>query len=122
MGSDCMNITFLIGNGFDLNLGLKTSYSDFLQVYKEIKPTDSEVIKKFKQDILQDEQQWSNAEEQFGKYTEEFYNSDFTAEQYCECHEDFCANLAEYLEDEEDGICYGISREKVVEFVESFVL
>ena len=28
-----MYITFLIGNGFDLNLGLKTKYRDFLEVY-----------------------------------------------------------------------------------------
>lgn len=24
-----MNITFLVGNGFDINLGLKTKYTDF---------------------------------------------------------------------------------------------
>lgn len=29
-----MNITFLIGNGFDRNLGLDTTYSDFIKVYK----------------------------------------------------------------------------------------
>ena len=29
-----MNITFLIGNGFDRNLGLATSYSEFVKVYK----------------------------------------------------------------------------------------
>ena len=34
-----MNITFLIGNGFDLNLGLATAYSDFVKYYKE---TDAE--------------------------------------------------------------------------------
>ena len=28
-----MNITFLIGNGFDVNLGLKTLYSDFYDTY-----------------------------------------------------------------------------------------
>ena len=28
-----MNITFLIGNGFDLNLGLKTTYHNFLDYY-----------------------------------------------------------------------------------------
>lgn len=34
-----MNITFLIGNGFDLNLGLATACSDFVKFYKE---TDAE--------------------------------------------------------------------------------
>ena len=28
-----MNITFLVGNGFDLNLGLKTKYTDFYPSY-----------------------------------------------------------------------------------------
>lgn len=29
-----MNIVYLIGNGFDLSLGLKTSYSDFIRWYE----------------------------------------------------------------------------------------
>ena len=28
-----MKVVYLIGNGFDLNLGLKTSYSDFYTYY-----------------------------------------------------------------------------------------
>ena len=28
-----MNITFLIGNGFDIKLGLKTRYTDFYPIY-----------------------------------------------------------------------------------------
>lgn len=28
-----MNVTFLLGNGFDLNLGLLTSYKDFYSYY-----------------------------------------------------------------------------------------
>ena len=32
-----MNITFLIGNGFDLNLGLATAYSDFVKYYTQKK-------------------------------------------------------------------------------------
>ena len=40
-----MNITYLIGNGFDLNLGLKTSYTDFFTCYKETNEGDvKEVI------------------------------------------------------------------------------
>lgn len=35
-----MNITFLIGNGFDLNLGLKTSYKDFYKYYISKEPKD----------------------------------------------------------------------------------
>ena len=35
-----MNITFLIGNGFDLNLNLNTRYSDFYKYYIENDPQD----------------------------------------------------------------------------------
>ena len=35
-----MNITFLIGNGFDLNLGLKTGYTDFYKYYIQQLPDD----------------------------------------------------------------------------------
>ena len=35
-----MNITFLIGNGFDINLGLKTRYTDFYPYYLKKKHDD----------------------------------------------------------------------------------
>ena len=28
-----MNITYIIGNGFDINIGLKTSYESFINYY-----------------------------------------------------------------------------------------
>lgn len=31
-----MQILYIIGNGFDLNLGLKTSYKDFYDHYKSV--------------------------------------------------------------------------------------
>ena len=34
-----MNVTYIIGNGFDLNLGLKTSYKDFYACYIEQYPS-----------------------------------------------------------------------------------
>lgn len=33
-----MNVTFLLGNGFDLNLGLSTSYKDFYSYYTKKEP------------------------------------------------------------------------------------
>ena len=39
-----MNITFMIGNGFDLNLNLKTSYKDFYKYY--IENTKEDIISK----------------------------------------------------------------------------
>ena len=53
-----MNITFLIGNGFDLNLGLKTTYSDFLKEYTSV-IDEKDPLKSFKKYILKDFDKWS---------------------------------------------------------------
>lgn len=101
-----MIITFLIGNGFDLNLGLNTQYCDFLKVYKNSDSADSDVIAYFKETVLKEKELWSNAEEAFGIVTEKFKTDGYNAEEYCECHEDFCNNLAAYLLKEEQRINY----------------
>lgn len=47
-----MNITYIIGNGFDINLGLKTRYDDFYKWYAEQnREATSDVVKKFKCEI-----------------------------------------------------------------------
>lgn len=101
-----MNITFLIGNGFDLNLNLKTQFSDFLKVYKNDKSGDSETISYFKDKILHDEILWSNAELAFGKSTATFVEQGLTDKDFSECHRDFCNNLGKYLELEERKISF----------------
>lgn len=54
-----MNILFIIGNGFDLNLNMKTAYSDFYSHYiKQESP--SPVVKIMKEDISQSFQNWSD--------------------------------------------------------------
>lgn len=71
-----MNITFLIGNGFDIALGLKTSYRDFAEYYIQ-RPSSHTSIEKLKKDIERDsfnkenkgENKWSDFELAFGEYT-----------------------------------------------------
>lgn len=101
-----MNITFLIGNGFDLNVGLETTYSSFLKEYTVINETDSDLVKLFKTSILKDAKMWSNAEKAFGVATKEFKEKGYNAEDYCLCHEDFCVKLADYLLNEEQKLNY----------------
>ena len=45
-----MNITFLIGNGFDINLGLKTRYTNFYPYYLEKYP--EEMIAKLSEALI----------------------------------------------------------------------
>lgn len=101
-----MKITYLIGNGFDLNLGLDTNYTDFLKEYKKVNDTDSETIKFFKEKVLSEKKLWSSAEEAFGIITKKFKEDGYDAEAYCDCHEDFCNNLAAYLINQEQRINY----------------
>lgn len=103
-----MNITFLIGNGFDLNLGLDTKYSDFLEEYLKDNPEDTPEIKTFKDDIRKREEKdieegkisehlWANVEIALGQYTDEVVRQGKTVEVYFERYDDFCTRLAEYL-------------------------
>lgn len=69
-----MNILYLIGNGFDLNVGLKTSYPDFLNYYlvqpvpDGLDEVGQRYIKRLKADIQSDISLWSDLELQFGKH------------------------------------------------------
>lgn len=47
-----MNITYFIGNGFDVNIGLKSRYADFYNAYVKMHSDDeADVIKRFKAGI-----------------------------------------------------------------------
>lgn len=100
-----MNITFLIGNGFDLNIGLKTTYKHFCKEYRK-PPYKNEVDEFFKTNMLKNQKLWSDAEIAFGLSTKAFKENNFTADSFCECHEDFCVNLAKYLKEQEQLINY----------------
>ncbi len=114
-----MNVTFLIGNGFDLNLGLKTKYADFIKSYVKSDKLDSREIEDFKKDLLKDKRSfnlWANAELEMGRYSIEVaerYGSK-AAEIYCDLHDDFCAKLANYLKKEQAKI-------KINEIKDSFI-
>lgn len=84
-------ITFLIGNGFDLNVGLNTRYLDFYKYYIKEHPYDM-----LAESIGKDYACWSDLEVGLGKYTsqvneekeKEFWDSERILEE----------ELASYLE------------------------
>ena len=69
-----MRILFLIGNGFDLNVGLNTSFNDFLDYYLEesipenVDPVGQRYIIRLKEDIKNNIDLWSNFEMEYGKH------------------------------------------------------
>lgn len=60
-----MNITFLIGNGFDIELGLETRFSDFFKQLSPEKIATNQIYEKIH--VSPDE--WSDFELALGKYT-----------------------------------------------------
>ena len=94
-----MNITFLIGNGFDRALGLKTGYSHFYKWYCAQR-SDSDVINNFRESIDADikctdentVKLWSDAELGLAAVTEKYSFEDFVM-----CCEDMHDMLTEYL-------------------------
>lgn len=104
-----MNITFLIGNGFDLNLGLKTSYQDFYKYYLKQKNNDID-IRYLKKDIFDNSDNWSDAELELGKYTKNFYGN---VQQFENCYNDFLSELSKYLEEEQNKVKINSSEKSI---------
>lgn len=91
-----MRILHVIGNGFDINLGLKTKYSEFYKYYASQQSDDS-LINELKQDIELGIETWADLELAFGKYTKNL--NDMV--EFDRVWEDIVDNLCNYLESEE---------------------
>ena len=87
-----MNIVHIIGNGFDLNLGLKTSYKHFYEYYKN-QESKIENIKLLKKEIESDSENWSDLELALGKFTRKVK----TVEEFEIIRQDIILNLSNYL-------------------------
>ncbi len=92
-----MQILYIIGNGFDLNLGLKTSYKHFFDYYKS-KSSPNKNVEKLKKNISENYNSWSDLEMALGSYTSQLK----TLDEFDEIFEDIGENLAEYLKLEEE--------------------
>lgn len=101
------NKLLVIGNGFDLALGLKTSYPDFMEWLKNVHYMDDAYLYKFLRSKL-DQQRWIDIENELRQYSlsfseigemniklsnqnEQMYNSLRNE------HKTLCKNLCEYL-------------------------
>lgn len=94
-----MNVTYLIGNGFDLHLGMKTSFKDICAAYI-IEKTGDDILNGFKCELEKDAPNycnWSDFEISMGKYSENFENF----EDFKKCVSDFRQFMISYLSKEE---------------------
>jgi hypothetical protein len=92
------NVTFLFGNGFDINIGLKTSYRNFYDVYINDTDGDSDNVKWFKSLLKDDKckgwEKWADFELGMGEQSVEFKND---SDKYIECFTDFQNDFILYL-------------------------
>lgn len=108
-----MNVLFIIGNGFDLNLGLKTDYKDFYEYYRWAK-SKSTAVYQLKKSINGEIKKWADLELALGSYTSELASADELDDVYM----NIVKNLAKYLQNEEDHYDFNdVIRKKFIEFL-----
>ena len=93
-----MNILFLIGNGFDVNLGMHTSYADFYEYYVN-KQSPSKNVETLKNNIAQykNTNKWSDLEKGLGLYTSEVKSISELNEVYFDINDELKNYLKEQL-------------------------
>lgn len=105
-----MNVLFILGNGFDKAQGLATSYPEFYDAYKKIKP-DSELEARLQREIQSDYETWADLEEGLGKYSAQFTD----VNEFREVLQILNARLKDYLKSQTlrtDTL--GLSRQKLI--------
>lgn len=113
-------ITFMIGNGFDMQLGLATGYDQFLKWYVE-QPSDNENIGDYKQELRNDRNSlwWYDAEMAMGRHVANFDPK--TLDLYYERVRDFKIKLHEYIVEQEEKCDYADTRSIGAKF-KNFIL
>lgn len=110
-----MNITFFIGNGFDINLGLNTAYSSFYPYFID-KARENNMIRKW---LEEDKLNWADLEKKLGEKLGEV--SEDTLKQFYDDKEELDRLLIEYLEKEQKRYCFDDEESIIEEFNRSML-
>lgn len=95
-----MNITYIIGNGFDLNLGLPTRYDDFYEYYVN-EPSANPNVELLKQAITDKKDTlWSDLELGLGAISSRYTERD----DFMEALEDVSEHLRTYIATVNNGV------------------
>lgn len=103
-----VNVVFLIGNGFDRNLGLKTSYLDFYEYYTSQDSSGNQAVSKLKNSIKINKEAWSDLELSLGRYSDNVKSQ----EELDTAIFDLIKHLRIYLQNIEEEIDYSIFSSK----------
>ena len=105
-----MNIVFLVGNGFDIRMGIESAYKKVEAHYANLDKSD-ERLKTFQKSLKKNGEYWSNFERAMGQYTDSFQDDDQAAFELC--LNDFTEELIQYLQAEEAKIDYDLCTEEI---------
>lgn len=111
-----MNITFFIGNGFDINLGLKTRYSDFYGYFVKNASNDN-MIRKWLEEDGRNISLWSNLESALGQKMERVTND--TLDKFNNDKVELDRLLLDYLEEEQQQLSFENKEEIAAEMERS---
>lgn len=116
--------TFILGNGLDLSLGMKTSYQDF---YQYVQSHNLHPENRIYKAIQESTDSWSDFELALGKYTQYIDNDKLSDKQKVQesiaLHDElseFRNDLADYLTDQEESIGGQIEANKLTLSTMSF--
>lgn len=117
--SESLRITFMIGNGFDIGLGMKTRYSDYIPIYCLESKDETGILKDFTEELGANIDKWSCFERQLGRYT-----SEFTSENKMDMIKQvshFLMKFMKYLQREEEKISWNSDffKEALLDFYSS---
>lgn len=105
-----MNLLFILGNGFDINLGLKTGYQDFYDYYKDVKNSDPDIIAMKKSIENGRYLTWSDLEEGLGEYSEQTQDPAV----FTKCLNDIKERLSEYVSSQYEARHFDTDYKKIV--------
>lgn len=96
-----MKVTFLIGNGFDLSLGMKTRFADMYDSYIKSASND-QVVEEFKKYLKSNSSNnyatWGDFEISMARHIDAYSNED----DFIKCVRDFKGFMARHLQNEQD--------------------
>ena len=99
-----MKILFVLGNGFDIKLGLNTRYRDFYDSYQK-KDSSCDAVENLKKNISSEYKNWADLELGLGQYTEHLADD----QEGLIIYKDILCGLQNYLTQEERKYSYNIS-------------
>lgn len=96
-------ILFIIGNGFDLHLGMETKYTDVYKKYVKAPSADKD-IEKFKKDISNNHKTWADFEMALPEYAKKVSSEAVLIK----CLRDFKTFIADFLQEQNESVIRNI--------------